>query len=188
MKYFFEGFFVGFTIILLLFSNPAFAFSVENNPVENVFVENSFDKKIFLEEVSPQEYYCNITSLSPLESKKIMDLTKENFQGEEISDGSSEKATGVDLKDLELIGQDNDGVTAVKQTVPSKAASAERFDFLSGRLISGPFGIGVVLEDTLRVGRCVDLEQENCRVYGNGLAFRTSGKGVSNMFVDTSTS
>lgn len=136
--------------------------------------------------VPTQEFKCDVSALTPAESKAIMNLTKENFRGSQISDDKNDKATGVDLNDLKLIGEDNDGKTAVAQDAPSRAATSDRFSFLAGRTIDGPFGLGVVFEDTLRVGRCVDTAQENCRVYGNGLAYRTSGKGVANMLVSTS--
>ncbi|MDD3083428.1 MAG: hypothetical protein PHP82_00195 [Candidatus ainarchaeum sp.] len=174
-----EGLLVGFITFCLLSSNPAIAFSLENNSVSNnIFFEETVSQD------SSNEFRCDISSLTPLESKQIMNLTKDNFQGKEINDDKNEKATGIDLDDLELIGQDNDGETAVKQSAPSKAASADRFSFLDSRTVSGPFGIGLVLDDTLRVGTCVDSAQEDCRVYGNGLAYRTSGKGLTNMFVD----
>ncbi len=238
MNKFFEGFLIGFILLILLSSNPSLAYSVQNNSFQNDnFNETNINnvcnanEKIFFEDVLTSSqtnsqndasqndvsqndasqndasqndasqnnvsqndasqnnsagFSCDVSFLTPAEAKAIMNLTKENFQGSEISDDKNEKATGIDLNDLKLIGQDNDGKTAVAQSAPSKAASSDRFSFLAGRTIDGPFGVGLVLEDTLRVGRCNDLTQENCRVYGNGLAYRTSGKGVDNMLIDTS--
>ncbi len=184
MKDFLEGLVTGIIFLMLFFSLPGLAFAVENNDFGNDQV--AVTTTVQEEDVIRTDYKCDVSSLTPEESRKIMDLTGENFEGEEVGDGSGEKATGLDLDGLELIGQDISGSTAVKQEPPTQAASADRFCLFDGREISGPFGIGLVLDDTMRVGRCVDTAQENCRIYGYGLSFRTSGKGIKNFFIDTS--
>ena len=131
---------------------------------------------------------CDVTELSLKEAKALMDLTSAGFQGDNIGDGQDRNADGIKLDTVELVGESTDGKTAVKQEAPNQAAKADRFRIFAERGIDGPFGIGIVLEDTLRVGRCEDTEQEGCRVYGNGLSYRTSGKGFRSDLVNAFTS
>jgi hypothetical protein len=134
---------------------------------------------------STNGFNCGVISLSDSEAKNIMDLTSQGFSGKTITDGSDANADGTDLGGLELVGASSDGKTAVKQAPPTKASSANRFSFFDKRIIDGPFGLGVIFDDTLRVGRCKDIGQENCKSYGNGLAYRTGGStGFSSVFVD----
>ncbi len=186
MNSFQKGLFVGIVLLCLLFSNPAFAYSTQLYFEEEGIDSTNGDVNTNESEqtpVSSQGFTCDVSALTPMEAKSLMNLTHEGFQGEEIGDGKDVNADGINLEGLELVGKDNDGKTAVKESPPSQAASPDRFSFFDGRMISGPFGIGLLLDDTLRVGRCKDMSQEQCRVYGNGLNYRMSGTGVSNMFV-----
>ena len=205
MKELYHGMFVGIIFLTLLLSNPAFAFAAENvyfedtnspNPIaspvtttaevntgENnggeTVVNNTNPNSSGTAENIGSGYSCDVVALTPEEAKKIIDLTGDGFSGKNISDGDDTNASGTNLEGVELVGKDNDGETAIKQAPPTQAADAERYSLFDGRIVSGPFGIGLVLDDTLRVGRCeygVD-ERNNCRIQGNGLNYRTDGVG-----------
>jgi hypothetical protein len=214
MNKFFEGVIVGIIFITLFLSNPAFAYSTnayfeeadvtptlfdgdtvvaDTDPgAETVVVTNTESDSTETSEENDNTtaqggFNCGTISLTDLESKKIMGLTSTNFNGKEVGDGSDELASGTDLAGLELVGVGSDGKTAVKQAPPTKAASAGRFSYFDGKEMLGPFGVGVIFDDTLRVGRCKDIDQENCRAYGKGLDYRTGGEtGFSSVFVDAS--
>lgn len=205
MSEYFRGFITGFIIVTLFFSNPVFAYSIDNyqsslnnqKVVNQIYFEennlpsnqnfNENNQSVLNNEINDvvdrdvtdpsRPFTCDLVSLTNAEADKLVKLAGDGFAGEEISDGREDIADGTNLEGLELIGPSSDGETAIKQSPPAKAASSDRFSFLSDRTVSGPFGVGVVLDDTLRVGRCDGLEQEECRIYGEGLSLRTSGKG-----------
>ena len=181
-------FFEDTTPIPTLFdSNPVTGNEVTTqNPIENTVDntttntnQNNLTNSNSYDNSSGAGFSCDVVSLTPQEAKQIMNLTHDNFQGETISDGKDTNADGKNLEGLELVGEDNDGKTAVKVAPPTQAGSADRYSFLDKVKALGPWGIGLVLDDTLRVGRCdygTD-EQGNCRINGDGLNYRTSGVG-----------
>jgi len=139
---------------------------------------------------------CNVSVLSPIEAKGIMDLTHEGFNGKSLNDGnvnpvdSNIKNQVKDLGKTELVGKDNVGEAAIKVNAPQYAAPADRFSFLNGKTILGPFGIGLIMDDTLRVGKCdYPAEQQNlCKIFGQeNLSTRTSGVGFTQDMVSSLT-
>lgn len=188
----------GLLIITLFFSNVAFAYdfnefeNISNVKNDSISLSDNFDNindnainnnninnnNNDADQVVPsQPFVCDLVSLTSTESTQIINKVGEGFIGEEVSSGKEPVLEGTSLEGLELVGPSRDGETAVKQAPPSEAVSAENFSLLSDRAVSGPFGVGIILDDTLRVGRCDDLDQEECRIYGEGLSLRTSGKG-----------
>ena len=119
---------------------------------------------------------CTVSRLSPAEAAGVLSFTQDGFSGKSMGDGVDKNNPGRNLDGLKLIGQENGGDKAVSQTPPTQAAFADRFSWIPG-VITGPMGVGLVLDDTLRVGRCDGLPQEQCRINGNGLTYRTSGVG-----------
>jgi hypothetical protein len=185
MKDFARGFISGLIFLMLLFANPAFAdFSENYHDIDYVIYfddvnsPSSQDFEIPAESIAPESFSCSVSELTDAEANKIINLAGEGFAGEKIDDGKDSNGVKTDLEGLELVGESTDGETAVKQAPPTASTDAERFSFFSEREVVGPFGVGMILDDTVRVGRCVDLEQEECRIYGRGLEYRTSGKGV----------
>jgi len=119
-------------------------------------------------------------------------LTHNGFDGKLISDNPDLKTDGNkndNLKDLgkvELVGKDLGGKEAVSVEAPSVASTADRFSFFNGTTISGPFGIGLILDSTLRIGRCdyAVSEQDKCLINGAGLTVDTSGVGFKQDLVN----
>jgi hypothetical protein len=192
-KEFFRGLLFGLILLSLFFSNPAFAYCSECS-TQSLFLEEEVEEddsdNLNIPDTSSvpdsSGFNCGIIELTDEEAQEIVSLAGEGFEGKEISDGSDTNDLSRDLEGVELVGKDNDGETAVKQAPPTKATHASKYSFLTKETILGPFGLGVVLDDTIRVGRCDGLTQEQCRIYGNGLNYRTSGKGISTMFSDAS--
>lgn len=200
MKDVFRGFISTLILLMLLFANPAFADFSENyesvdypiyignnnsniyfaegdtNTPESVSTGTGFE--IPSESASPASFSCELIELTNTEANEILNLAGDGFAAEKIDDGSDANSDGTNLDGLEIVGESSDGETALKQAPPTQASDADRYSYFSKRGVNGPFGVGLILDDTLRVGRCKDLEQDECRVYGNGLDFRTSGKGV----------
>lgn len=140
---------------------------------------------------------CVVSTLSPLEAKEILNLTHEGFDGKKLGDGLADsngddvnrKREVKNIGKTELVGKDNyDTNTAVKVSAPNNAVGANRFAFLNGLGISGPFGIGFILDDTLRVGKCdyPANQQYLCKIYGEeNLSTRTSGVGFKEDLVNS---
>ncbi|MEK6959159.1 MAG: hypothetical protein AABW59_03890 [archaeon] len=144
-------------------------------PAANTSTPSTVQPKTSSKEGSP----CSVSKLSPQEAKNVMNLTSEGFDGKSMSDGKDTNVPnpGRNLDGTELNAKDNASNKAIKVTPPTQAGFADRFGFLSGTKISGPFGIGLVMDDTLRVGKC-QLSPEQCRINELGLTYRTSGTGI----------
>jgi hypothetical protein len=237
-KDFFTTFLAGFIFLLVLFTNPAFAYIIEENesstslyfadPVindpnptqlgsgsntgtgmgtgtstgtgTNTNTNTSTPKPdssgIPKVSDSPADkaatsstQTCAVSKLTPTEAKGIMDLTSQGFIGEKMNTGDTNADTNTkgdvkELKDASLVGKELGGDRAVKVDPPKYAAPADRFSFFNNQAITGPFGIGLIMSDTLRVGRCADLPQEQCRVFGDGLYMRTGGTGIKTDLVN----
>lgn len=175
--------------------NGANSIDLGNSINQDSSLTNSNLSNNSLNQVAPGS--CVVSTLSPIEAKDILNLTHEGFSGEKLSDGLAD-SNGDDavrqreVKDIgktELVGKDNyDNNTAVKVEAPSNAVGANRFAFLNGLSISGPFGVGFILEDTLRVGKCdyPANQQYLCQIYGEeNLSTRTSGVGFKEDLVNS---
>jgi hypothetical protein len=134
---------------------------------------------------------CIVNRLSPKEARDIMDLTHNGFNGKTIGDTNKvdDNASKKDVKDLgpvKLVGESNDKNTAVTVNAPQYAAPADKFSFFNGKRFNGPFGIGLILDDTLRVGKCIGLQSAdpNCKVSGTGQGLRTDGVGVKSDLIN----
>jgi hypothetical protein len=191
------GALTGFIFLLLVLSNPSFVYSAEtnlgstNNPLilgseTNNQTNNQNQLPTSLQngdnnvpnpsQVAPGS--CSVSTLTPSEAKGILDLTHNGFSGKAITDGQDGNGAEVrDIGDTSLIGREIGGDKAIKVTAPNYATNANRFSALDGYTFSGPFGIGLILDDTLRVGRCTNLPQSQCLINGDGLQTRTSGVG-----------
>jgi len=211
VKEFSKGFVFALIVMVLFFSNPAFAYSFEASSQKLLFAEPTLfetgtEAGTVVQEVSPttdpvtigttpqaetttqtdltslgSPTGCTVSKLTPKEAMDILDIAHSGFQGEKISDGTApDKNNLMDLNGTQLVTKDNDGKTAIKVTPPTQATSASKYALFDGRTLSGPFGIGLVLDDTLRVGKCdyPTSEQDKCRIEGNGTEYRTSGTGL----------
>lgn len=198
--HFFRGFSAAFLVMLLFMSSPAFAFSVQNFGANSpgAVSDQLAGGKIFLEDtdsgsensvantgsnVDGVDYSngtsCVMSSLTPRESKAIMDITSDGFDGKILGDGIDTNEEGKKIDGAQIVGESSDGKNAVTQKPPNEMTDASRFKFFTDRRIQGPWGLGLVLDDTLRVGRCKDLQSQSCWINDPGLSIRTSGVGFT---------
>jgi len=210
---FFRGFLFGVILLALVLGNPAFVLAAEQNNISqnNISQETSVTHASFAivpntTTLAPTLYNdtnilantptytvppgaCNVSTLSPLESKAITNLTHDGFSGTKLSSGDDNNASGKtgevkDLGKVELVGQSLDTNKAVKVTAPNYAAPASKFSFLNGLEFKGPFGIGFIIDDTLRVGRCAYSDPTACAINWQGEFVRTSGVGFQQDLVN----
>ncbi len=125
------------------------------------------------------EYTCSSSELKPSETQNIIDLLKSGFTGKEIAGQTAKDKDRDKLHTNELVlTKPDDENAAVKTQIPStKFKPWEISQFLNSS-INGPFALGVVLEDSLRAGRCEDTSSPKCALLGPNLKFRNSGEGI----------
>ena len=195
MKNFITGLSVTFVALILLMTVPAFAISYSGS--DTIFFADTNSESTGVTatptttsttstgstalgtgaETTGTGDACSVSKLDPKEAAALMNLTKDGYQGGEMTDGQPDTNNNETLGDIELIGDAYDGESAVKVKAPSEITPSNRFAFLADKTIIGPWGIGVIMDDTLRVGRCEGLPQEQCRINGDGLTYRNSGEG-----------
>ena len=127
-------------------------------------------------------YLCKASDLSPEESLNLIDVLKNGFTGEELAGlnpGQDAKDNREELASNELVLiNPNDENAAVKTEIPNKKFSPFEISQFLNTSVKGPFAFGVVLEDSLRTGRCETYSSEDCTLTGPNLKYRNSGAGI----------
>ncbi len=176
-KNFAQKFSVLLVLFLLLNSSFAFAFTHAQSFPQQV------PEKIFLADDNPNpavisaRFACQTNSLSEQDAQNILDLLETGFTGEEIGAGTepNEERDSIENSDI-IVPLDDD--SAVSISVPDEKIKVNEITHLTDKFIDGPFAYGIVLTDTLRVGRCNEIDEENCPVTGKRLKLRNSGVGI----------
>ena len=132
-------------------------------------------------ELVPQatEYLCKESELTPQEAQGIIDLLKDGFTGNAINGETLSDENRDTLATNEIILQNpaNESEAVNAQVPNQKFGPGEISQFLNN-YIDGPFSFGVVLEDSLRTGRCETFSSADCALNGPNLKFRNSGTGI----------
>ena len=119
--------------------------------------------------------------VTPEEGQKFLDMLKSGFVGEKIDSGNSDanrKRDELPIDSLILQDPENPDIAA-KAKVPNQEIEPFEVSHYLNTSIKGPFAFGLVLDDTLRAGKC-DVPDENCWLTGGRLKYRNSGTGIIN--------
>ncbi|MCX8190433.1 MAG: hypothetical protein N3F05_04380 [Candidatus Diapherotrites archaeon] len=133
------------------------------------------------------KFTCEMGQLSKEDSFKILKLLAEGLTGSKIA-SSTKQDTNKDREKLEnptiIIPIDANKGEAAKVPVADEKFNISEAIHLTNDWISGPYAFGLVLTDTLRVGRCNNLEDKNipCPVVDKQLTLRNSGEGIVSDF------
>ncbi len=126
----------------------------------------------------------NGNGLSSQESQNILDLLKTGFVGEEIR-GNANPGKTPDAEDREKLEKNailaehpNDASKATQINVPSEKLNPFEVTQYLNVHIKGPFAFGLVLDDTLRAGRCSNYDSIECYLVGKNLKYRNSDDGL----------
>ncbi|PIU21810.1 MAG: hypothetical protein COT15_00365 [Candidatus Diapherotrites archaeon CG08_land_8_20_14_0_20_34_12] len=147
---------------------------------------------------------CATNKLSGIEAQRFLNLLRDGFLGNQLSAGlpDANKFEREKFKDQELAL--DKGGKKVNIEVPEDTILPEELTHLLHDTINGPYALGVVLNDTIRVGRCKDYDPlkqnklpgnimlnpdkvtyENpddinsaCPLVGKNLMLRNSGEGI----------
>ncbi|MBU0635629.1 hypothetical protein KKE06_01235 [Candidatus Micrarchaeota archaeon] len=133
-------------------------------------------------------FACNNTEMDPRERQKLWDTTlKEGFVGEELDSGAPGKQHRDSIDQNVLLLPDEKGELGIKQKLPNQKMDPAELDHLLNRYSSGAFAFGILLPDTLRAGRCEDVN-DGCALLGQKLQLRNDGAGIianyKNVFSD----
>jgi len=125
---------------------------------------------------------CSLESLSAKEKNDLMKLLAANFVGAKIDSNVQGKGERDKLDQNTLIIPVNEK-EAVKAELPNQEIEPLEVMHLSGRTYKGAFSFGVVLDDTLRIGRCDYslLQKDNnrqCPLDGSNLKLRNDDTGL----------
>lgn len=133
------------------------------------------------------KFTCEMGQLSNEDSFKILKLLADGFTGSEIK-SSLKQDTNKEREKLEnptiIIPIDANKGEAAKVPVADEKFEISEALHLTNDWIYGPYSFGLVLTDTLRVGRCNNLEDKNipCPVVDKQLTLRNSGEGIVSDF------
>ena len=158
----------------------------ELTDVENQKLELIFDE----DKANLQGISCTTSSLSDEEKDALFRFIRD-FLGNEIDSGIDDPNTNRDKLDSDEILMPLDEEKAVKQKIPNQAMTNEDISHMFGRVQLGAYSFGVVVDDTIRAGRCVDedlkKDNRNCPLEGQGAFLRNSSTGfrsISRPFMD----
>lgn len=125
------------------------------------------------------EYVCKASELKENERRNIIDLLKSGFTGSEVAGQTSKEEDRGELKtDKLILTKPGDENVAVKATIPNQKFKPWEVSQFLNNYIDGPFALGIVLEDSLRTGRCETYSSPQCGLTGQNLKFRNSGSGI----------
>ncbi|MBU0662603.1 hypothetical protein KKH30_03175, partial [Candidatus Micrarchaeota archaeon] len=141
---------------------------------------------------------CETSALTEKEAQNIKQLLQDGYVGREIG---SDAPADTDRDTLEQnkvvitdpgrvlgeqkseIGKDEKPPAAIIEQPNEKFEPWEMSHFLNNT-IEGPFAYGLVIEDTLRAGRCKEWSDPDCALTGGNLKYRNSGAGIKADFVN----
>ena len=136
-----------------------------------------------IETAVAQGYVCRLSGQSDLDGQRLLNLLNDGFVGENISSGEKPPENREYLDNNKLfVPIDNE--TAVKTELAGAKIEPREIQHLIGDSFSGPFSVGMVLDDTIRIGRCENLKDKNlpCPVTEKSLQFRNDGEGIQSDF------
>lgn len=165
---------LGFIFLLTLSIFDPFVVGLSNPLPNETFSEislteldNSFNTVYFEDVNSPVEpaptengspFVCRFSELTPQENANILDFVK---KGEKLDsfNGSANPDVNEKLGNDTALVPDAKGEVALKQKFPNQLFSPDQASFLKDRQGVGAFAFGIVVQDTLRVGRCEGLQK-----------------------------
>ncbi len=168
---------IAFTLFLLFF--PTFGLAIPDGKIEFVdqIVDSSANNSTPTPTASPTPvvqplsgtlpsdsiptaeqapYTCRLTTLSSEEASNLLQLRKDGQTFKEVnSDDGAANKNREEITNDSVIIPDADGKTALKEKLPNtKLFGADDVAFLNNISSQGGFSYGIILDETLRVGRC----------------------------------
>ncbi|MDO8624808.1 MAG: hypothetical protein Q7R47_01900, partial [Candidatus Diapherotrites archaeon] len=129
-------------------------------------------------ETNRTSFSCANTVLDPRERQALWDNTLYNgFVGKELSSGApANKKRDTTDRDTLILPNKQDKL-AIKQKIPNQKIDPSEIAHLLNKHFSGAFAFGLEIDDSLRIGKCDDVNS-SCALMGKALSFRNSGAGI----------
>ncbi|MBU1120464.1 hypothetical protein KJ660_01155, partial [Candidatus Micrarchaeota archaeon] len=129
-------------------------------------------------------FTCTVDSISAEEVEKFQDMIlKEGFRGAEISSGTPANEFREELENnTAILSPDQDKNTGLKVDLPNEKMDIDEVNYLLNNRYTGAFALGILINDTLRAGRCLEWNEAECAAMGKNLTLRNSGTGISGDF------
>jgi len=154
--------------------NSSFAFALDYSDGIS-FAEE--DEELF------NNFSCSTTSLTPEEVQAFKEnILNTGFTADSLSSGEQPNKDRAVLENNTALLVSPDSNVAAKIELPNKEITPEEISYLLDNRYTGAYSFGLLLNDSLRVGQCRNLE-ENCPLIGNNLFLRTDGEGFKEDFV-----
>ncbi len=133
-------------------------------------------------------FTCANDSLDPKERQKLWDETlNKGFVGKELSSGTPANKNRDKTNQEVLILPNADDKLAIKQKIPNELMEPSELAFILNTYQQGAFAFGLLLSDSVRIGKCSDFNA-SCGLIGKNLNLRNSGSGITanvkNVFKD----
>lgn len=172
-----------FVLFLLINSQTVYAFQLGEKAYfeEDKEPNESKEKK----KIPRTQFECNLEEMSASDSQNFLELLRDGFLGSEYGNNVPPKKQREKLENSTvIIPIDKEKGTAQKVNVADEKFDTNEAQHILNDWIQGPFSYGLVLTDTLRVGRCIGLKDHNipCPLEGKQLSLRNSGTGFTSDF------
>ncbi|MDO8428690.1 MAG: hypothetical protein Q7S92_05755 [Candidatus Diapherotrites archaeon] len=135
------------------------------------------------------QFACRTMPNNPQDVQRFMDLLNQGFLGNQIGSGQPANTNRDTLENSEIFDViDPKTGKALKQEMPDQKFSALELQQWLNSGIKGAYSFGVILEDSLRVGRCPvaesieDYNALSCWMDETRLKYRNSGTGIVSDF------
>ena len=169
-------------LILLIFA-PQLSFAIaQETPLETIPAEQPQDS--LLDEIaqpSTASFACRLSTLTDAENQRLLDLRRQVPSFDSIDSNAPADTHREELENNTALLPDTEGEIALKQKFPNQEIKPAEVAWVLNLAGKGAFAIGVVLDDTLRLGTCKgNLKDENksCPVQDKGLTFKNDGAGI----------
>jgi len=132
-----------------------------------------------------EEFTCDLEEMSDSDSFNFLELLRDGFLGSELGSGALSDEDREKLANpTVVIPIDSETGEAAKVDLADEKFDVNEAQHIFNDWVQGPYSYGLVLTDTLRVGRCVNLKDQNmpCPVEGKQLSLRNSGTGFKSDF------
>ena len=127
-------------------------------------------------------FNCSTSELTEAEANSLLDLDKNGFSAQDVGSGAPGREKD-ELQNNEIIIADLDTNTGIKQEMDNAKIEPYEVSHLLNNYIKGAFAFGIVLDDSMRAGKC-NSYTENCHVIGKDLTLRNSGAGIQETAVN----
>ncbi len=154
---------------------PASGEPAGNWQPKEIALQDAADQPVSDEQPKEIAFSCETTSRDAAQrtAQGLQNALKDGFTGNEISSGTEPNKEREKLQQDTLILEDPETGDAAKQTVPNEEIDISEVSHLLNTNIKGAFAFGLVLDDSMRIGRCE--KDANCHLTGDDMYYRNSG-------------